>query len=230
VNDTVTRQTRWLIRRDMDAVLSIENNSFAEPWSEEDFLTCLKQRNVIGCVSEMQFGDVDGFMIYGLHKHHLEVLKIAVDAKSRRCGIARHMVDRLKVKLDQQKRTRIHIEVHESNLAAQLFLRDCGFRATKVKGDSYLFQWILGVASDPKNPIRYPRKTLPQVRPHHQPEVGSGDGAKAGCTTGTDAWNDSSICFSANSERGSARSRIGIQRDGGILSQANQRANQLRAD
>lgn len=143
---TVERQTRWLIRRDMDNVLAIENRSFAEPWSEEDFLCCMRQRNVIGCVSEMQFGDVDGFILYALHKHHLEILKVAVEPQSRRCRIASHMIQRMKDKLKQQGRTRIHIDVHESNLSAQLFLKACGFRATKVSGEVYLFQWILGVS------------------------------------------------------------------------------------
>ena len=43
---------RWMIRRDMPEVLSIENESFEFPWSEEDFIRCLRQRNCIGMVAE----------------------------------------------------------------------------------------------------------------------------------------------------------------------------------
>ncbi len=34
---------RWMIRRDMAAVLEIENQSFEYAWSEDDFIRCLRQ-------------------------------------------------------------------------------------------------------------------------------------------------------------------------------------------
>ena len=43
---------RWMIRRDMPEVLQIERTSFEYPWSEEDFIRCLRQRNCIGMVAE----------------------------------------------------------------------------------------------------------------------------------------------------------------------------------
>ncbi|MEK6238743.1 MAG: ribosomal-protein-alanine N-acetyltransferase RimI, partial [Planctomycetales bacterium] len=45
---------RWMIRRDMPEVLAIENSSFEFPWSEEDFLRSLQQRNCIGMVAEWE--------------------------------------------------------------------------------------------------------------------------------------------------------------------------------
>lgn len=41
---------RWMIRRDMQEVLEIEKSGFEFPWSEEDFIRCLRQRNCIGMV------------------------------------------------------------------------------------------------------------------------------------------------------------------------------------
>ena len=64
---------RWMIRRDMPEVLAIENLSFEFPWSEEDFIRCLRQRNCIGMVSEHE-EQVVGFMIYELHRNRLHVL------------------------------------------------------------------------------------------------------------------------------------------------------------
>src|SRR5687768_6635477 len=52
---------RWMIRRDMPEVLSIETQCFEFPWTEEDFLRCLRQRNCIGMVAE-QGEKVVGFM------------------------------------------------------------------------------------------------------------------------------------------------------------------------
>ena len=39
---------RWMIRRDMPEVLAIESQSFEFPWSEEDFINCLRQRPALG--------------------------------------------------------------------------------------------------------------------------------------------------------------------------------------
>ena len=58
---------RWMIRRDMPEVLTIEQEAFEFPWSEEDFTRCLRQRNCIGMVAEMA-DSVVAFMIYELHR------------------------------------------------------------------------------------------------------------------------------------------------------------------
>ncbi len=58
---------RWMIRRDMADVLEMESLCYAVPWTEEDFIRCLRQRNCIGMVAEV--GEkVVGFMVYELHK------------------------------------------------------------------------------------------------------------------------------------------------------------------
>ncbi len=59
---------RWMIRRDMPSVIEIEENSFEFPWSEDEFIRCLRQRNCIGMVAELS-EQVVGFMIYELHKN-----------------------------------------------------------------------------------------------------------------------------------------------------------------
>ncbi len=127
---------RWMIRRDMDNALDIENQSFEFPWSEEDFTRCLRQRNCIGMVAEHDERIV-GFMIYELHKTRLHVLNFAVASDFRRLGVGTQMVQKLTGKLSHQRRSRILLEVRETNLAAQLFFRNCGFRAVSVIRDFY---------------------------------------------------------------------------------------------
>jgi [ribosomal protein S18]-alanine N-acetyltransferase len=127
---------RWMIRRDMPEVLAIENLSFEFPWSEEDFIRCLRQRNCIGMVSEHE-ERVVGFMIYELHRNRLHVLNFAVHPDVRRRHVGTRMVDKLIGKLSPQRRDRIMLEVRETNLYAQLFFRDLGFRAISVLRDFY---------------------------------------------------------------------------------------------
>jgi ribosomal-protein-alanine N-acetyltransferase len=127
---------RWMIRRDMPEVLEIENESFEFPWTDEDFIRCLRQRNCIGMVAESE-GRVLGFMIYELHNTRIHLLNFAVAAQYRRQGVGSRMVDKLVSKLSHQRRTRIALEVRETNLAAQLFFRQNGFRAVSVLKNFY---------------------------------------------------------------------------------------------
>ena len=127
---------RWMIRRDMPEVLGIEGGSFEFPWSEDDFIRCLRQRNCIGMVAEYD-ERVVGFMIYELHKNQLHVLNFAVRPDVRRRGVGRQMVSKLVGKLSQQRRNRILLETRETNLAAQVFFRNLGFMATSVLRDYY---------------------------------------------------------------------------------------------
>lgn len=127
---------RWMIRRDMPEVLAIEHASREFPWCEEEFLRVLRQRNCIGMVAE--YGErVVGFMIYELHKSKLQVLNFAVLPEQRRCGVGQQMVAKLVGKLSNHRRTRIALHVRETNLPAQLFFRDQGFRAAEVVREYY---------------------------------------------------------------------------------------------
>ncbi len=127
---------RWMIRRDMPEVLEIEALSFAAPWTEEEFLFCLRQRNSIGMVAE-QGERVVGFMIYELHKGRLHVVNFAVHPCHRRLGVGRAMALKMIGKLSSIHRPRITADVRESNLDAQLFFRRLGFLATKVQRGFY---------------------------------------------------------------------------------------------
>jgi ribosomal-protein-alanine N-acetyltransferase len=127
---------RWMIRRDMPDVLDIESASFEFPWSEEDFVRCLRQRNCIGMIAEHD-DRVVGFMIYELHKTRLHILNFAVASRYRRLGVGSQMITKLASKLSSQRRTRITLEVRETNLAAQLFFRTQGFRAVNVLRNYY---------------------------------------------------------------------------------------------
>lgn len=124
-------QIRWLIRRDMDEVLAIENACFSIPWSEEDFLCSLRERNCIGTVFEYH-QRILGFMIYELYKSRLHIANMAVMPGRHRQKIGSKMVQRLVDKLSQQRRRSITTNVRETNVGAQLFFQQCGFRCVET--------------------------------------------------------------------------------------------------
>lgn len=129
---------RWMIRADMPEVLAIENGSFEFPWSEEDFVRCLRQRNCIGLVAEcMTTERILGFVVYELHRNRLHIINLAVAAGLRKQQVGRQIMDKLKAKLSPVRRNRIMAEVRESNLSAQLFFKAEGFRAISVLRDFY---------------------------------------------------------------------------------------------
>ena len=80
---------------------------------------------------------VVGFMIYELHKTRLHILNFAVSAGLRHRSVGTQMIEKLVGKLSSQRRTEITLEVRETNLGAQIFFRQSGFRATNVLRDFY---------------------------------------------------------------------------------------------
>jgi ribosomal-protein-alanine N-acetyltransferase len=129
-------QIRWMIRRDMPEVLAMEAESFEFPWLDDDFVRCLRQRNCIGMVAEHE-DRVVGFMIYELHRTRIHVLNFAVAEAYRRAGVGSQMIAKLTAKLSTQRRRRIVLEVRETNLPAQVFFRENGFRAVSVLRSYY---------------------------------------------------------------------------------------------
>jgi ribosomal-protein-alanine N-acetyltransferase len=147
---------RWMIRRDLPHVLQIEQQSFSEPWNEDNFLQVLRPRNCIGMVIEYE-ELVIGFVIYELHDHStipgrpIEILNIAVDPEFRRMMVGSAMIEKLKSKLSWQRRRKLIAWVSERNLEAQVWLRSNGFLCKKIeKGrypdqpemDAYKFEFV----------------------------------------------------------------------------------------
>lgn len=127
---------RFLIRRDLQDVLDIEWSSFGDPWTEAEFMTALKKRNMIGTVYESE-NTIQGFMLYTLHQGRLEIVNIAVHPDYRLRGIGLQLLERLKAKLSPERRTRVAADVTEQNLPGQLFFSSCGFRCVGIKKDVY---------------------------------------------------------------------------------------------
>ena len=128
---------QWMIRRDMPSVLAIENECFEFPWSEEEFIRCLRQRNCIGMVAKLPDEQIIGYMVYLLEPKRLDVLSLAVDPAFQRRGVGRAMIEKLMGKLSEQRRNRLTVMVRESNLNAQLFCRAVGMQCKEIVREAY---------------------------------------------------------------------------------------------
>lgn len=141
---------RWMLHRDLIEVLRIEAECFQCQWTEYDFSQCLQRRNCIGLVAEVN-GQIQGFMVYELSKRGINLLNLAVSRHFRRQEIGRKLIQKLIGKLKNNRRNRISAAIQESNLDAQLFLKNLGFRAISIwrhfykesSDDAYLMQYRL---------------------------------------------------------------------------------------
>lgn len=127
---------RWMVRRDMNEVLAIEEASFEFPWDADIFWQVSCQRETISMVAEMG-RLVVGYVFYELNYNHLFIMNFAVHPDFRRRYVASTMLRKVISKINTTRRTHIDVEVRETNLVAQLCLRQNGFRAIKVLRDHY---------------------------------------------------------------------------------------------
>jgi ribosomal-protein-alanine N-acetyltransferase len=130
-------ELRWMIRRDLLSVHSIERESFRTCWSLGEFLRVLRQRNCIGMVAEID-DEVVGFMVYELIKSRIQILNFAVASVHRNNGVGSAMVHKLVGKLTPERRSKLTLQISDNNLHAHLFFSRHGFLAKKVVKDAFL--------------------------------------------------------------------------------------------
>lgn len=122
---------RWMIRHDMPEVLDIEQRSFANPWSEDEFTRFLREAAVVGMIAEVHHRVV-ALMIYKLGKLSLAIHNFAVHPDYRRMKIGTAMIDELKGKLSQGRRYKLICPVADYNLLMHVFLKAHGFTCDRI--------------------------------------------------------------------------------------------------
>lgn len=122
---------RFMIRSDMPEVFTIELQSFADPWTEEDFIKVLRQRNCIAMVAESGTGIIFGYVVYELLKDRMSILNIAVHPYCRRQSIGSQLFDKLLAGMGS-RRTNLDLMCSEHNLGGQLFFSACGMIAAST--------------------------------------------------------------------------------------------------
>lgn len=136
IKKTIPVHIRWMIRRDLPAVLAIEAAGNDHPWDEARILRALGHRDCIGMVAK--HGDrTVGHMFYRHRRRRLGLVALTVDPAFRRRGIGAQMIFHLISKLDAGGRTAIRAMVRETDLGALLFLRRQRFLAVDLDRGRY---------------------------------------------------------------------------------------------
>lgn len=142
---------RYASEGDIGGMVSIEANSFSEPWKSDEFEEFLRDRKTQAIVAE-DAALLVGYCLWRRERSAYELVGIAVRPTSRRQGIATRLLETAKAELTK-RRPVLYGLVSESNLEAQLFLRSQGFLATEVirspyggynQEDGYLMKYGVG--------------------------------------------------------------------------------------
>lgn len=93
----------WMIRRNLNECVAIEHAAGGD-WTFDTFEDHLRHRNVIGIVATGKTDATLGFSVYELHKHHLDVLKLAVPPEYRGKGVGSDLLGNTRYKLESHRR------------------------------------------------------------------------------------------------------------------------------
>ncbi len=140
-NNFANYHCRWGTRRDLPALMDAEA-SLEDPWTAEDYLAALRQRDCISLVVEGRYDERPvGGMMYQLFPTHLKLLRFVVHPNHRRQGVGQALMAKLAYKVVSHRREGVYARVAEANLGLQLFLRACAFRAVAMINAEYLMEF-----------------------------------------------------------------------------------------
>lgn len=127
------REEEYRIRKarkeDLEAVAEIERRSIPDPWSRKGFAEALGRPEVLFLVAEKEAErrKIAGYCVLYTAADEGEIPTIAVDAGSRRRGIAAKLLRAVFAGAKERGVKRIYLEARQSNAGALALYSSCGF-------------------------------------------------------------------------------------------------------
>jgi len=120
---------------DVNAVVAIEHQAYAFPWTEGIFRDCLR----VGyrCRILERDGVIIGYGISSIAAGESHILNLCVESSLRRQGLGRHLLDYL---MDEAQRSQVEmmlLEVRISNAAAIAMYQQAGFNEIGLRQNYY---------------------------------------------------------------------------------------------
>lgn len=136
---------RWMERRDLSAVASIERDVFGvKAWRKEQVEYCV---TTIGMSSRVLVhnGTVSGYVFWSLTENSMEIERIAIANRKQRWGLGTFLVNDTIAWMRPKKAVELWCDAPEMNLATQWFLSASGFRKEEQvehdEGPHYRLVW-----------------------------------------------------------------------------------------
>ena len=136
-------------RGDFRRIGEIESESFVDAWLPEVIAWSVSRQHATAIVAEWQ-GEVVGYAIYHLEGARenacVKVHRLAVEQQVRRCGVGGMLLDDMFGRLTMVRKTLV-FPVRESNLTAQVWLKEYGVKCAYISHgyyaddeDAYVFE------------------------------------------------------------------------------------------
>jgi len=122
---------------DLEHVLALEKDAFADPWQHSDFVDELHNPRSRIQLAKGDDGQLLGYVVYWVVADEVQILDVAVAIPHRRKGVARRL---LAYVLDECKagQTRLFtLEVRQSNIAAIGLYQSLGFQCVATRKGYY---------------------------------------------------------------------------------------------
>lgn len=119
---------------DLSEVASIEEESFARPWSEEALYLDYSQNSSSSFYVLKDDGEICAHVGLWRRQDHVHITTLAVKKSRRRNGLGSTILDFV---LKEYPDRDITLEVRKSNKAARSFYRSAGFEVTGSRPDYY---------------------------------------------------------------------------------------------
>lgn len=127
---------RDMTEGDLEAVLRIEREVHAHPWTAGNFSDALRG-NYLCMVYETEAAEMLGYAVLMLAVDEAELLDIAIAARHQRQGWGRRLLQETMTLARRREMRRMVLEVRISNAAAIALYRNAGFSDIGLRRDYY---------------------------------------------------------------------------------------------
>ena len=119
-----------------EAVAALQKENFAHPWSEQDYMDHMQDKDKIYLIA-VQDGAVVGSCVLWCSFETADLCNIVVDSSHRREGIAEALLERAFEECTGKGTEQILLEVRESNEAAIRLYVKTGFNKISLRKNYY---------------------------------------------------------------------------------------------
>jgi ribosomal-protein-alanine N-acetyltransferase len=126
-----------MTERNLDAVLGIENLSFASPWSKNSFLYELQENKRAVYLAASEEERIIGYIGMWVILDEGHITNLAVHPDYRRHGVAWRLIETLTVTAADRGLARLTLEVRRTNFTAQQLYLKAGFVSAGVRPRYY---------------------------------------------------------------------------------------------
>lgn len=123
---------------DVDAVVSIEQANYHDPWTKKIFLDCLQVGYTCLILEDNSIVLGYAIIMHVLDEYHL--LNIAIKKDYQNQGVGRYFLQAITDNARQEQGKYMFLEVRASNLAARHLYQSLGFIEVGLRKDYYAVQ------------------------------------------------------------------------------------------